>query len=1125
MVEPNEPAEGPLPGPGPGAALSAVDIHRLDLAARILAHKREQYEPRALLVEMAAELARASDEISVLTAIAVLIRISATQVGATSASLEATAALWAGRLLRALDDPDDVALVRFWLRGDPGQRVGRAALRRIRRALRRAAAGPGESRPVELSSMDGWSELLDSLARSLAVEREAEVMIDAALDGSDGPALDRRVESTRALLAGGLTQLGDTGVGARVTGAKAAGPRARDHGSSIEPGDRVGRFTVLHHLGSGAMGVVYAAYDPDLDRKIALKVLRARGRGRSDENSARLMREAQAMARLAHPNVVVVHDVGTHGRDVFVAMEFVRGATLQSWLHAKERGWAEVVEVFRQAGAGLAAAHAAGLVHRDFKPANAILGDDGRVRVLDFGLCASLAARPEPAGKSQGEGSAPLGPGRQLVGTPAYMSPEQFRGEPVEPASDQFSFCVSLYEALYGQRPFAGDTAQSIALAVTRGEIRNPPVGGQIPAWLHAIVLQGLRADPRARFSSIDELLRALDRSRVRGRRTIGLATAAAMFAGVVGYLSAGSAAPPDDACSGGAREIAAIWDEDRRDAIERRFMALGPDYSAELWPPIATSLDAYAGQWSAAHQEACRSHRRGEQSEALLDRRMVCLAQRKAALAEAASVLAGADAPTARRGLEIAKGLSTIERCGDLERLMQESPLPEDPLARSEIAGLRASLEQVRTLERAGHLTAAVDAADAVVAAAEANGHKPTLAEALLGRGRLTIHMNGDWRQDDALLTRAYLIALGARADETAVEALTLRMYRRSREGGRSEAALDDFAVARELLARAPSSPRLRGHLLNSAGAALLAIGDLPQAEQALRSALADQLAALGSRHVEVGYTLSNLAKVAPTQEERETRMLQALAIFESELGEAHPHSAEIRIAATSVITDPRTSVELLRKGCSALDRLAVDQVSQRAQCLAHLAGLYDECGEASAAREARERAARLARQIPPDDATLGVPEVALILGYAALGDGRLDEARAGLRAELKALESTSEWWQQLLRAELQLCLGLGLAAEGRRPEAVEAVAAAVGGYEALVDAGTVRDVSLQRGLGRARVELASLLAKGGDAVEQQRARAELDAAERWYERAGDAFAWRLDQITALRVRIAGEP
>lgn len=1124
MVEPNEPAERPTAGPGPGAVLSAVDIHRLDLAARILAHKRSQYEPRALLVEMAAELARSSDEISVLTAIAVLIRISAPQAGATSASLETTAAVWAGRLLRALEDPDDAALVRFWLRGDLGQRVGRAALRRIRRALRRASTGPGESRPVELSSMDGWSELLDALARSLAVERESEVMIDAALDGSDGPALERRVESTRALLAGGQTLVGDTGVGARAAGGGRPGPGEPEHGSSIEPGDRVGRFTVLHHLGSGAMGVVYAAYDPDLDRKIALKVLRARGRGRSDENSARLMREAQAMARLAHPNVVVVHDVGTHGRDVFVAMEFVRGLTLQAWLHAKERSWPEVVEVFRQAGAGLAAAHAAGLVHRDFKPANAILGDDGRVRVLDFGLCASLTARTELAGKSPGEANA-ASPGRQLVGTPAYMSPEQFRGEPVEPASDQFSFCVALYEALYGQRPFAGDTAQSIALAVTRGEIRNPPVGGQIPAWLHAITLQGLRADPRARFSSMDELLRALDRSRVRGRRTVGLATAAAMFAGAIGYLSAGSAAPPDDTCSGGAREIASIWNEDRRDEVERRFMALGPDYSAELWPPIAATLDAYAGQWSAAHQEACRSHRRGEQSESLLDRRMVCLAQRKAALAEAAAILTVADAPTARRGLEIAKGLSSIERCGDLERLMQESPLPEDPLARAEIAALRASLEQVRTLERAGHVAAAVDAADAVVAAAEANGYRPTLAEALLTRAHLTIHMNGDWREDDASLTRAFLTALGAGVDETAVEALTLRMYRRSREAGRSEAALDDFAVARELLVRSPSSSRLRGHLLNSAGVALLAIGDLPQAEQVLREALSVQLAALGPRHIEVGYTLSNLAKVAPTQEERETRMLQALAIFEAELGEAHPQSAEIRIAATSVITDPRTAVELLRKGCSALDRLAVDQVSQRAQCLAHLAGLYDECGEPSAAREARERAARLARQIPPDDATLGAPEIALILGYAALGDGRLDEAQAGLRRELKALESTTEWWQQLLRAELQLCLGLGLAAEGRGPEAVEAVAAAVGGYEQLVDAGTVRDVSLPRGLGRARVELASLLMRSGDAGERRRARAELEAAERWYRGAGAAFVWRIDQITLLRAHIPVEP
>ena len=279
----------------------------------------------------------------------------------------------------------------------------------------------------------------------------------------------------------------------------------------------VGRFTLLQRLGVGAMGVVYAAYDPELDRRIAVKLLRTRQGPGAARAQARLLREAQAMARLAHPHVAVVHNVGTHEGDVFVAMEFVRGATLQGWLKQQTRSWREVVDVFMQAGRGLAAAHAAGLVHRDFKPSNAMIGDDGRVRVLDFGLCYTQTAadhdevdetggvrgsgagalRASGAGtlRSSGIGSGAVstsGAGvrtnvritrrEEVVGTPAYMPPEQFRTDGiVGPASDQFSFCASLYEALYGQLPFAGQTVPEVALSIARGDLRPPPRASRVP--------------------------------------------------------------------------------------------------------------------------------------------------------------------------------------------------------------------------------------------------------------------------------------------------------------------------------------------------------------------------------------------------------------------------------------------------------------------------------------------------------------------------------------------------------------------------------------------------------------------------------------------------------------------
>ncbi|WAS96008.1 serine/threonine-protein kinase [Nannocystis punicea] len=1110
------------PIPGAWDHFPELDLHRLDLAARILARKSAPCESRDLLVQAGSELTRAADEVTVLAAIAALIRISAAGVTSLDASNEATIREHAARLLEALDDPDDVALVRGWLRHVPWQRVGITTLRRIRRALRRGlAAGPPR---VAVSDTDGWGDLLDALARTLAVERDKEVWLDAAESEPDPAGLTRRAESTRALLREGAalvraaapthstvsTQSGQT---VRVT------PRI----VAVQPGETIGRFTVLERLGSGAMGVVYSAYDPELDRKIALKILHTRSQDSSARGNARLLREAQAMARLSHPNVVVVHDVGMHRQDVFLAMEFIRGKTLQAFSEERARSWQEVVSVYRQAGAGLAAAHAAGLVHRDFKPANAILGEDGRVRVLDFGLCASTTTRIEPNLRAGSGAELPLWVGREFVGTPAYMSPEQFRAEAVGAASDQFSFCVALYEALYGQRPFAGETTQSIALSVGYGEVRAPPAGAHVPAWLLAVVARGLRVEPEARWPAMEELLRALDRSRTRVRPTLVAASLAALLAGAGGYLAAKPAPPVDETCNGSGQEIAAIWGAREREEIDRRFAGLGPYHSMELWPPVAAALDSYAGGWMSAHKEACLAHRRGENSEVLLDQRMVCLAQRKAGLREAIAVLRAADGEVAARGLEIIRGVPPVDDCADLRALASEAPLPEDPEQRAALAEQRARLERVGALDRAGREVAAIELAEEVVASAEARSSRPALAEALLARARLTIHMNSRWAEDEALLTRAYLTAFGAKVDETALEALALRIHRRSREIGQAEQTREDIALAREFAARLQGPPRLSGLVLNSMGSALLAIGDLHQAEVTLREALAVRMAALGPRHVDVGFTLSNLALVVSGAAERETLVLRALEIFETELGPAHPHSAVIRIVASVSLTDPRMAAEVLERGCSVLERFAADRPAQRAMCLAHLGQRHEEAGELAPARSAWREAVALVRRLAPEDAAMTRAELALIRGYAALRLGPAGDEIAALRAAFAPSGASGEWWLAVQQAELHLCLGLNLAAQDEVAEAREHLADAVAGLASVTGASLARDMSLPRLLARARVELASLLLASQDEADGQRALVELDAAEQWFRGAGDAFAWRVAAIEGLRAKARG--
>lgn len=352
------------------------------------------------------------------------------------------------------------------------------------------------------------------------------------------------------------------------------------------------------------MGAVYAAFDPRLDRRVALKVLHDELATRDQATVARLLREARAMAKLTHPNIVTVHDAGIEDGRPFVAMELVSGSTLGAWREAASRSQRELLDACVAAGHGLAAAHAEGLVHRDFKPDNVMIGDDGRVLVTDFGL----ARAPGVVDSSEASASGRLPVTDVLtrtgavVGTPAYMSPEQFAGDPTDARSDQFSFCVTVWELLYGERPFAGKSLQELSAAVISGRRRPEPTDTRVPPRIRRALDRGLSTLPDERYPAMDALLAELASPVDHGHRRGWFA-----LAGLASLGIALGVARSRDACDVPSG-VSATWNGEREASIREAFVATQLPYATTAWQAGQPKIDAFFEQWSESHRAICRA-------------------------------------------------------------------------------------------------------------------------------------------------------------------------------------------------------------------------------------------------------------------------------------------------------------------------------------------------------------------------------------------------------------------------------------------------------------------------------------------------------------------------------------
>jgi tetratricopeptide (TPR) repeat protein len=558
---------------------------------------------------------------------------------------------------------------------------------------------------------------------------------------------------------------------------------AQDAEDRAAVGASFGEFEVTGVLGRGGVGVVFAAHDPQLDRDVAIKVLHA-------GDPALLQREAQAMAKLAHPNVVTVYEVRRGDAGVFVVMERVAGTTLRAWI-AEPHPWRETVAMFVAAGRGLAAAHDAKLVHRDFKPDNVLIGDDGRPRVADFGLALGAS----------GKG-----------GTPAYMAPEQWRGDAVDARADQFAFCVALWEALCGRAPFAGDSRDDLRDAVLAGRRRDD---AKPPRRVAAAIERGLASDPERRWPTMAALLDALERGRADRRATYAVA-AAVLVAGAAGLVM--QLRSHDDPCRPPTARVAAAWGLERQALVAANLAAHDPA-AAERAAAVGAVLDPGLAAWSDAYVGACRATRvDGAQSDTMLDLRVRCLDRW---LARADAVAGRLQTATAPRAIADAVAgiyqIGDLAACSDVDALRAASPPPEPAIA-DEVKALGRELDAAEAARLAGDM--APQRSIDLLARARALGYAPLVARALDVRARMQGARNetkGVAATDRELVEAA----AAAKNDALAAEAW-LRLIGDLKGIDRATEAIALFPAARAAVTRAGGGLRREAELLYREGKVL---------------------------------------------------------------------------------------------------------------------------------------------------------------------------------------------------------------------------------------------------------------------------------------------------------------
>ncbi len=704
--------------------------------------------------------------------------------------------------------------------------------------------------------------------------------------------------------------------------------RARLLGGPVQV-TTIGRFQILRQLGEGGMGVVYAAYDDKLDRKIAIKVLRGKA---SRTARARLLREAQALAKVVHPNIVGVHEVGEHDGQIYLAMEFVRGQSLNEWIE-QPRPWREVLEVFKQAAIGLDVAHRHNLVHRDFKPHNAILSEDGVTKVLDFGLARTgeQAELPE-AGDTPGPKSLlseHLTHTGAIMGTPAYMSPEQHSGLQATAQSDQFSFCIALYEALYGQHPYDTSSLSDLVMGIVEGKINEPPRGTDVPQWVRKIVWRGLSVAPEDRFASMAEVVAALAADPAKTRRKWYLAAASVVAMGTGSVALAQFQAPEQvvaPVCVDFDKVATTAWSPEHRQAIASAFAGIEAAYAADTAKRVETELDNYVDRWLAARSQQCEAHERGEISDTLYDRSTACFDQRLAQLGTLVEGLAEGTPEVLEQASVAVVSLPAVEVCTNKDLLNAEVALPDDLAVATQVQQAREDLARAEAEILLGKYEQAQARAKPITALADELNYPPLRVESMLVSGSTWMWLgNGEKAAGEFAEAASLAVAEGSMAD--AAEAVAKKLFVDAELNGQAEDSWKQRWIAESLAERVPEDTYLQWLVANNLGVVAERAGETDLASDRYSRALSIAQVDDSLKFQEV-LSLQNLGLLTVALSDfnkAQDYCQRSIMRAEQILGREHPLLPDFLYALSYIELGrghPRTSYDLLRRAMAILNR-----------------------------------------------------------------------------------------------------------------------------------------------------------------------------------------------------------